>query len=466
MMSNLLRKPSQSQNLELIGSYERFNLSENPFPSEPTVNKESTDKRINGNIYEMQIREHEFEQILTSFIKQPQNSPNHIRLGYIIDSSYIGRGNGKSAFLLNLLQTINREYCLDLSDGQNKCFAAYVSPEPGGRTKTFVSFVDSIYDAILKSEIISVCLATCRLEAINKLYPDFNFRQFSEIELVQNLNDLQWFESNSISSSSVHSELLSTIHFQDLPSDFPIFRGRNTFYPSFITQKDFEDYYRELKKPKERIDFIFTHLVKFFMAANFNGAYILVDDFERIPDFQSSRQKKDFALELRSCLFDGYYTNAKLGFYNVLLVLHAGVPRLISDAWASSGMENRAPINQLTYKHIISFEKLTKEHVALLLKKYLLEYRIDPTKSDGLSPFTEGAAHQMGELSEFNAAKILRMAYELLEKAAGIPTQNLIDEKFISENRGLWETGDEPEHNIDIAKTTDLLGKALGQEKE
>ena len=58
------------------------------------------------------------------------------------------------------------------------------------------------------------------------------------------------------------------------------------------------------------------------------------------------------------------------------------------------------------------------------------------------------------------------MAYELLEKAAGIPTQNLIDEKFISENRGLWETGDEPEHNIDIAKTTDLLGKALGQEKE
>jgi hypothetical protein len=60
-MSNLLRKPSQSQSLDSIGSYERFNLSENPFPSEPTVNKESTDKRINGNIYEMQIREHEFE---------------------------------------------------------------------------------------------------------------------------------------------------------------------------------------------------------------------------------------------------------------------------------------------------------------------------------------------------------------------------------------------------------------------
>ncbi|MEN6414241.1 MAG: hypothetical protein ABFC84_15995 [Veillonellales bacterium] len=465
-MSNLLKKPTQLQNYESIGTYERFNLSENPFPSEPTVNKESTDKRINGNIYEMQIREHEYEQILTNFIKQPQNNPNHIRLGYIIDSSYIGRGNGKSAFLLNLLHTINREYSLDLSDEQNKCFAIYVSPEPGGRTKTFIGFIDAIFDSILKSQIISVCLATLRLEAINKLHPELNFGHFSESELVQHLNDPAWFENNSISSSSVQSEILNDVHLQDLPSDFPIFSGRNTFYPTFMTQKDFENYFRELKKPKEKIDFIFTHLVKFFLAANFNGAYVLVDDFERIPDFQSSRQKKDFALELRSCLFDGYYTNAKLGFYNLILVLHAGVPRLISDAWASSGMENRAPINQLNYKHIISFEKLTKEHVALLLKKYLTEYRIDPNKSDGLSPFTEGAVHQIGELSEFNAAKILRMAYELLEKAAGIPTQKLIDENFILDNRGLWETGDEPEHNIDIAKTTDLLSKAMGQEKE
>ena len=55
----------------------------------------------------------------------------------------------------------------------------------------------------------------------------------------------------------------------------------------------------------------------------------------------------------------------------------------------------------------MSFEKLSKEHVSLLLKKYLLEYRIDPSISNGLSPFTEGAVYQMGELSKFNAAKIL-----------------------------------------------------------
>jgi hypothetical protein len=162
---------------------------------------------------------------------------------------------------------------------------------------------------------------------------------------VEKLNNFKWFEDNSVSYSSVQNELLNNKHLQGLPSEFPCIGGRNMFYPAFVSQNDFELYYKELRKPKERIEFVFTHLVKFLLAANFNGAYILIDDFERIPDFQSSRQKKDFALELRSCLFDGFYTNAKIGFYNFLLVLHAGVPRLISDAWAESGMENRAHSN-------------------------------------------------------------------------------------------------------------------------
>jgi hypothetical protein len=467
-MTNLLRKPTQIPNLQTSGSFERFNLFENPFPSEPTVNKESTDKRINGEIFEMQIRQKEYDLILNHLLKQPQNNPNHIRLSYIIDSSYIGRGNGKSAFLLYLLQAINKEYCLDLSNEENKCFGIYVSPEPGGRTKTFPSLVDSIFDAIIKSNIISVCLATLRLEAMNIAYPDFKIQESDETKLVENLNNENWFEENHLSVMEIQNVILKDKNLQDLPPEFPLKIGRSSFYPHFVNQKDFEDYYKfSLKKTNERINFIFSHLVKFFLSGSFNGAYILVDDFERIPDFQSARQKKDFALELRTCLFDGYYTNAKIGFYNLLLVLHAGVPRLISDAWAESGMENRAPINQPTYKHIIVFEKLNKEHVSLLLKKYLSEYRIDPQKPDSLFPFTESAVNKIGELSEFNAAKILKMAYELLEKASSNPKEQIIDENFINENRGVWETEiSEQSHSIETAKTTDLMGKAQGQEKE
>ena len=458
-MANLLSKPSEISSDIPIGNYEKFNLSENPFPSEPTVNKESTDKRINGYIYEMEIRGNEYELILSNFIRKSQKDPNHLRLGYIIDTSYIGRGNGKSAFLLNLTHKINREYCLDLSNNINRCFAIYVSPEPGGRTKTFPSFVDTIFESILNSGIINICLATLRLEVINQSYPEISLAEFPEDELIMNLNSKDWFDQEKIDYRKIHDIFIRKESFQNLPFEFPLFGEGKSLFSIVSTQDDFKQYYRGLKKTKERIDFLFNDLIKLFIAANFNGAYVFIDDFERIPDFQSSRQKKDFALELRTCLFDGISLNAKLGFYNMFLVLHAGVPRLINDAWAASGMENRAPINQLSYKHIIVFDKLTRDHVALLLKKYLSEYRIKEISKDQLYPFTEDAVNTIGEMSEFNAAKILKMAYEYLEKAVEKKSQQVIDNSFISDYKDIYEMDDET-HTLDVSETLDLMKKA------
>lgn len=234
-----------------------------------------------------------------------------------------------------------------------------------------------------------------------------------------------------------------------------------------VSAVDFNEYYMFAKKGRDRLDVVFSEFVKFFQAAGFNGAYLLVDDFERIPDFQSARQKTDFALELRSCLFDGMHTNARVGFFNFLLVLHAGVPALISNAWAASGMENRAPIApQTAAKHVIRFEKLSTEHALLLLKKYLAEYRVRKQRpNEALLPFTEGAVSRIGELSEYNAAKILKMAYDLLDKASMSKGQKTIDEKFVMENRSVQEdTSGKAMLSSGDVDSTDLLKKAAGQE--
>jgi hypothetical protein len=467
-MSRLLRKPSD-QKYDFEGKFQKFNLTENPFPSEPVVNKDSMDKRINGDIYEIEIRRKEYEQIVNYFLTQPQSDPNHLRLGYIIDTSYIGRGNGKSAFLVNLQQDINREYCLDISQNLNKCFAAYVTPEPGGRTKTFSSFVDFFFNAIVRTNVIDNCLATLKLEAINELYPEKHVpsEEVDEESLISNLNTREWFAQEGIDLRRISDQIFQNNYLQELPAEFPLFKGRHSLLKPTISQKDFEQYYvTGIKKNREKLDFIFSHLVRFFQAAGFNGAYILVDDFERIPDFQSARQKKDFALELRSCLFDGLYINARIGFYNFLLVLHAGVPRLISDAWAESGMENRAPISPITVsKHVIPFEKLSKDHASLLLQKYLAEYRIDERRPDKLFPFTKGAVSKIGELSEYNAAKILKMAYGLLDKASTVAEQTIIDEKFVTDSKGVHDdSSDEGLPKIEDAESVDLLQKARNEE--
>lgn len=469
-MEKLLKKPNKIGPIRPVGRFEKFNLTENPFPSQPFVNKDASDNRINGKIFEMEIREKEYEQIEKCFLKIPQYDPNHLRIGYIIDTSYVGRGNGKSAFLINLLEKINNEFCLDISEGANKCFSVYLDPELGGRTKTFDKFINLFFEAIISSNIINNCLASLRLEAILALNPDFNISECfkDQGEIVEGLNSDDWFQKNNISLSEISGKILQNEYLQSLPKDFPFYANLRGLFRSIETQEDFKAYYIQLKRNKERLEFIFSHLVDFFRAASFNGAFVLVDDFERIPDFQSARQKRDFALELRSCLFDGSYTNAKIGFYNILLVLHAGVPRLIQEAWSDSGMENRAPISpsQSSPKHIIPFEKLTRDHAKLLVKKYLSEYRKDKQKIDDLFPFQEEGVYKIAELSELNASKILKMSYDLMDRAATIPEQKIIDKNFITsiDEKNVFE--DKPDKSIAASATADLLEKAKEQNRQ
>lgn len=465
-MSKLRKRPTTQPNPNQSSRYQRFNLTENPFPTEP-VNKDSSDKRINGGIYESEIRTREYEQIESAFLKVPQTDLNHLRLGYICDTSYIGRGNGKSAFLINLMHKINREYCMDLSDDKNKCFCLYLTPEPGGRTKAFSSFVDLLYDAISQSNIIETCLALLRIEAIESEYPDIDISNDDEAGLVEHLNSESWLKDKGIDPSKLISPISKNVYLQKLPADFPLLRSHCSIFHSFITANDFHDYYKvQLKKGQERLDYVFTHLVQFFLASGFTGAYVLVDDFERVPDFQSGRQRKDFALELRGCLFDGPYANARYGYYNMLLVLHAGVPQLISDAWRLSGLENRYPISpKVESRHMIRFEKLNREHVSLLLKKYLNAYRLNPQNEDELAPFGPEAISLIAEMCEYNAGKILRSCWDLLEKAAEDPGKDRIDECFVRAN---VETHDNDRENegaaIEDPNATDLMRKATEDE--
>lgn len=437
-MTNLLSKPS-GKFVTDESRFEAYNLKENPFPATPIVNQDDIDNRYNGAIFEQRIRDQEWNKLVNNFLKVPQANPNHLRIGYILDTSYVGRGNGKSTFSINLLKAVNKNYCLDLSNGLNKCFGLYITPEPSGRTKTFYELVDLVFANLCSSGVIDSALATLRLEAITKLYQDIKTNKIfkNDEDAIGCLNSFEWFEENKIEVPLITNEIFSKTELSQVPQLFPLTRDRNNYYgPRIVTVKDFRDYFNGLKKGKDRIEFVFTHMVNFLIASGFNGSYVVIDDFERIPDFQSDRQKREFALELRTNLFDGISKNAKVGFFNFILILHAGVPRLIEKSWSDTGMEQRSPITTANEgsNHIIYFEKLSLEHTVLLISKYLAEFRIKGDNNP-IFPFEKKAIHKLGEITELNAARILQNAHHLLEKAAE-KKQLSITEKFVIEELG------------------------------
>jgi len=457
-----ISKYSKRPKSELVinrGRYEQYNLRENPFPSSPFVNPKSNDARNNGEIYEPSIRDKENKSIEENFFQVPQSDPNHLRLGYIMDTSYIGRGNGKSAFLVNLQKKINQDFGLSISNELNKCFAIIIVPEPGGKTKTFESFIDLLFESVLESKIIDDSLLSLHLESIINLDETFNPGEYfsDENDLKNKLQSPNWYTENNFDPRKIAQQILANPYLQNLPQDFPLFSYTFLLFQP-VNQNDFKKYYQNLKRGKAKLEFIFSHLVTLFLAAGFNGAYIFVDDFERVPDFQSERQKRDFALELRTCLFDGLYTNSKVGFYNLILVLHAGVPRLIQSAWEQSGLEQRSPIfSKVTSKNVIRFEKINLEDVYSLIQKYLQAYRIDQLDSDKISPFTQDAIAMIAELSEFNASKILKMAYEVLERAVDTNTAQISLDFVLAIDEATQLTEQRQVSGISEAETKDLM---------
>lgn len=445
--------------------YECYNLKENPFPLNPFLNQESPDKRYNGDIYESSVRDIEEKQVEENFLKVPQSNPSHMRVGYILDTSYVGRGNGKSSFAINLIKRINHSYCLDITNGTNKCFGLYLSPDTSGRTRSFSNLLDIWAEAIFNTKIIDYVLASLRVEAIVNIMPeklDKNELE-DELTLIESLNNVEWYNKKHIYYDDIHKYLVkNNDYYNKISTNNPL---RKRYLDSFsktnfqiISSANIQTYYQELKKDSEKIDFIFNDMVYLFIASGFNGAYIIVDDFERIPDFQSDRQKRDFALEIRRNFFDGTSANARIGFYNLLLMLHAGVPRLIEKAWSESGMEQRSSISPSSaVPHIIYFNKLDKNRAILLIKKYLTEYRIKQENS--IQPFTESAIAKIGEEKEYNAAQMLSLAYMLLENAAKNKIKT-IDVSEVSHMLKKSEIEVKTAENIIDENSSDLLHKA------
>src|SRR5690606_15557409 len=105
--------------------------------------------------------------------------------------------------------------CLDISNNANKCFGICVSPEPSGRTKNFYNLVDLIFENICNANLLNLCLATLRLEAISENYPDLNIEGLfnSEEEAIDNLNDHNWFVKNGIEISGITVSIFKKAEF-------------------------------------------------------------------------------------------------------------------------------------------------------------------------------------------------------------------------------------------------------------
>ncbi|WNB16903.1 hypothetical protein [Marivirga arenosa] len=433
-MNKFLRKP-KAEVKEIADRFGKLNLKENPFPYNPFIEPESEDPKRNGEIFNREIRKNELDKFHKNFLKKPLTG-DHDRIGYLLESSFTGRGNGKSAFLVNIDKDINQDFGDSTSNSLNKTFSVYIKAK-AGQTSKFWQLSELIITEICKKNIFEDCLITLRYKVL-KNGNDFDTSFLDDLNTeadFRNLLDNNFLLNNKVDFSKfntqlkkylidlgVHHELASSLSYMSSEAS-------RTVFETTVNKPD-------SWKKKELNRILFDELVRIFLAADFNGSYILLDEFEKIVDYQKPSERIEFAYEIRQNLLESNLQGAIHGFFILLLTIHPGTQRLLLEGWEKAGLNARSPLpsdDLMESPHVVAFDDIKKQDIRALMEVYLNYYRIEKNIVDleVLSPFTEDAIDLIAKISKFNAARILKFAHIALNELTTSDREK-IDQTFVS----------------------------------
>ena len=406
MSNNLIRKPKVSVGQE--NPYNRLGFVQNPFPVNPSVVPYSDDIRVNGSIFLESIRQEEIK----AFHEHIVNSPNQI--GLMMDyAAYKGRGIGKTAFLNYMKKSINKDLGDEISDGKSVIYAVYVAPSADNRNRTLSQVAHSIFTSMHKEGLFLTVF--CRLRALSGLLDDVIDETITENNYEETIANDAWLCDKGIDVSAVNSFVSKELVKAGLvDEDVSLFSGTYSRFTEALSINPSEFFWK-----REGLFFLFEKVEKLLKAAMFTNCIILLDEAEKMIQYQNFNERRAFCENLRTYFIDGNNSNAIDGFFKILLTIHPNSQELLMPHWAAAGLDRFCSLGGNTSsENTIFFKPMSNEPnmIRALAEIYLKASRINKTDSS-ISPFTQEAIDYAMEKSAFIPGRFLKYLYILIEKS-------------------------------------------------
>jgi len=406
MDNNLLRRPKKVDEIE--NKYQFLGFTQNPFPNEPAVKPYSDDPRVNGSIFLEKIREEEIKDFKDHIV----NASN--KIGLLMDyAAYKGRGIGKTAFLNHMKKSINFDLGDNISNGDSVLYAIYVSPSVDKKSRSLSDVAHSIFTSMHKEGLFLTVF--CRLRALSGLLDDVIDDTVNESTYEDTIADDKWLEERGVDVHDVNSFVMRELVNAGVTDDISnLFGGSYQSFKAYL-----EDNKNDFFWKKKGLEFLFNSIEKLLKAALFTNCIILLDEAEKMIQYQNFNERRAFCDNLRYYFIDGSCSNAIDGFFKIVLTIHPNSQELLMPHWAAAGLDRFCSLGGNTSSENTIFFKPMSNNVVMineLAEIYLKRSRINP-QDNSIKPFTQDALNYAMEKSDRIPGRFLRTLYLLLEKA-------------------------------------------------
>lgn len=405
MDNKLLRKPKKNDEIE--NKYRFLGFTQNPFPSEPAVKPYSADSRVNGSIFLDKIRETEIKDFKDHIVNAPY------KIGLLMDyAAYKGRGIGKTAFLNHMKKSINYDLGDNMSNGESVLFAVYVSPSADKKNRSLSDVAHSIFTSMHNEGLFLTVF--CRLRAMSGLLDDVIDESINDSNYEDTIANDEWLRKRGVDIPSLNKRVLDELSNAGLVNDNSHLFGGN--YQSFMSI--LEDNKNDFFWKKEGLSFFFDKVEKLLKAAMFTNCIILLDEAEKMIQYQNFNERRAFCDNLRFYFIDGNCSNAIDGFFKIVLTIHPNSQELLMPHWGAAGLDRFCSLGgETSSENSIFFKPMSNDAlISELAEIYLRESRIDK-KDTSIKPFTQEAISYAMEKSDRIPGRFLKLLYLMIEKA-------------------------------------------------
>lgn len=363
--------------------YDRYFLTDNPFPNDPSIDPLNPDKRKNGSIFNSDIRQRELHELQTKIESK--------LIMIYLRASFKVRGMGKSAIAVHEWRRLQQ-----LPD----VTSVYLDARAGGPKDFCGGIVRAWHDAgylwnALK-DMLQVHTKNDRTPAIDAEVVDDISQSNPSMPAAIDLRRYIYKGSVSSAIRKLTEWTLSTTQGV-LPE------VAESFFETYLSKPpDFVRVYTTLKRKVKGYDEIdcFRSLLQMLRTSRYRHHYVFLDSFEyAIVGKGKGKELVKFCSDMRRVL------QAGTGFLTVGATIHLDANMLLKIPECSP-LTEIAPNDP---RYTVEIDRLEPDQSAKLALTYLDNFRGEYSAPDPLYPFDTDALALIHNEAEGNTRKILRI---------------------------------------------------------